>query len=211
MTRRRTTLAIAIAAAIVGLGACGDDTPAQLTGAVSDPLPVIGEVALPDATRDLEPFALQAESGGLLLVYFGYTNCPDFCPTTMSDAKLARTRLDDPERVALAMITVDPDRDFVERPELCDDGIVLSCYVRSFADDAHALGTDDPALLQRAATPFGAAYNVTTSGDAVVVEHTTYLYAVDDQGRIVVTWPFGTAIDDLASDLTLLLDRADAT
>jgi protein SCO1 len=202
----------ATVAALVGvlaLATCGSEQDGQLAGAVLDPLPVVAGITLPDATDGLRPFELRAEPGGLLIVYFGYTNCPDFCPTTMSDVKLARSRLDAPERISVAMVTVDPRRDFVEKPELCE-GIVLACYVRSFVDDAHALGTDDPTALQRAAAPFGAAYNVIASGDEVVVEHTTYLYAVDDQGRIVVSWQFGIPIDDLVSDMQTLLDRADA-
>ena len=153
---------------------------------------------------------MRAEPDGLLLVYFGYTNCPDFCPTTMSDVKLARARLDEPERVSVAMVTVDPDRDFVVDPERCADEIVLACYVTSFVDDAHALGTDDPALLSAAAAPFGAAYNVTQNGDEVQVDHTTSLYAVDDAGRLVLTWQFGVSIDDLASDMEQLLEETAA-
>lgn len=209
MIRSLTTCALA-AALVLTAGGCGSSGGSQLAGAVLDPLPVVAGVALPDATNDLEPFELKAPPGELLVVYFGYTNCPDFCPTTMSDVKLARSRLDDPEKISVAMVTVDPARDFVENPELCE-GIVLACYVRSFIDDAHALGTDDPAQLQEAATPFGAAYNVLTSGDEVIVEHTTFLYAVDDQGRIVVTWQFGIPVDDLVADMEILLDQYGGT
>ena len=207
---RRLARAATAAALLLGLTACGSSEQAELAGAVLEPLPVAAGIALPDATNDLQPFELKAQPGGLLVVYFGYTNCPDFCPTTMSDVKLARSRLDEPERISLAMVTVDPERDFVEKPEICDEGIVLACYVRSFVDDAHALGTDDPALLQQAAEPFGVSYNVIKNGDEVVVEHSTRLYAVDDQGRVVVTWQFGIPIDDLVSDMQILLDQADA-
>lgn len=210
MNRRPARRAVAAAALLVlGLTACGSSEDAQLAGSVLEPLPVVAGISLPDATNDLQPFELTAQPGGLLVVYFGYTNCPDFCPTTMSDVKLARSRLDEPERVSVAMVTVDPERDFVDKPELCD-GIVLACYVRSFVDDAHALGTDDPDALAEAATAFGVSYNVLKNGDEVVVEHSTRLYAVDDQGRMVVTWPFGTTVDDLTSDLRILLDQADA-
>lgn len=208
--RHLRCLTALVGAAALTLAACGGEQETRLAGAVLDPLPVVAGVTLPDATADLAPFELKAEPGGLLVVYFGYTNCPDFCPTTMSDVKLARSRLDDPERVSVAMVTVDPERDFVVNPDLCEDEIVLSCYVRSFVDDAHALGSTDAAELQAAAAPFGAAYQVIRSGDEVVVEHSTYLYAVDDQGRIAVSWQFGTAIDDLVSDMQILLDRADS-
>ena len=63
----------------------------------------------------------------------------------MSDVKLARQRLDDPDRVDAAMVTVDPGRDLD----------VLADYVTSFVPEAHALGTDDFAALDRAAGPFG--------------------------------------------------------
>lgn len=209
MRVRSVRVAACALVAALALGACGSGEQSQLAGAVLDPLPVVAGITLPDATNDLQPFELKADPGSLLIVYFGYTNCPDFCPTTMSDVKLARSRLDEPERVSVAMVTVDPERDFVEKPELCE-GIVLSCYVRSFVDDAHALGTDDAGALQQAAAPFGAAYNVLKSGDEVVVEHSTYLYAVDDQGRIAVSWQFGIPIDDLVADMEILLDREEA-
>ena len=170
----------------------------------------MGSLSLPDATADSEPFTFRADPGGLLMVYFGYTNCPDYCPTTMNDVKLARARLDEPERISMAMVTIDPERDFVIDAERCDEAIVLACYVRSFIPDAHVLGTDDPALLSSVAAPFGVTYNIETSGDEVIVSHSTSLYAVDDQGNLVITWQFGIPIDDLASDMETLLEEQPA-
>jgi protein SCO1 len=202
-----------LATAFIVPSACGDDTlggdaddgTPEFAGYQREPLPEVGSLSLADATAEGAPFELRAEPGGLLLVYFGYMNCPDYCPTTMSDVKLARARLDDPERVSVAMVTVDPDRDLVTDEARCDDGAVLACYVRSFVPDAHALGSDDDAALAAAAAPFGVTYNVETSGDESIVSHSTSLYAVDDQGRLVLTWQFGTAIDDLAADIEALL------
>lgn len=211
MSLRR--LLAGLAAVAVVSAACGADSAGgagDLTGYRRDPMPEVGDVELPDATADGQPMALQAAPGGVLLVYFGYTNCPDFCPTTMSDVKLALARLDEPERVSVAMVTVDPNRDFVLDPDRCADRIVLACYVTSFVGDAHALGTDDAALLSKAAAPFGAAYDVTDAAGQIEVSHTTSLYAVDDQGRLVLTWQFGVAIDDLTSDLESLLEEASA-
>ena len=72
------------------------------------------------------------------------------------------------------MVTVDPERDTA----------VLADYVRSFVPDAHALATDDPALLATVAEPFGVSYQVSTSRTGRVdVAHTTFLFAVDDTGR----------------------------
>ncbi|HUF97457.1 MAG TPA: SCO family protein, partial [Ilumatobacter sp.] len=182
----RATLVVVL---VVGLAACGtpddatsdSDTSGELptTGYRRDPAPDVSDFALPDLSNDGSPYALRAEPDGLLVVYFGYTNCPDFCPTTLSDLRIAQNRIaaERPElgdRIAEAMITVDPDRDVP----------VLADYVESFFEDGHALGSDDPKVLAQVAEPFGVGYAVTPadeseSGDREVA-HTTSLYAVDD-------------------------------
>ncbi len=191
-------LAVALSAA-----ACGDDDGGSgaLAGYVREPLPDVGALALPEATNGGEPFGFRAPDGGLLLVYFGYTSCPDVCPTTLSDVRTALADLGEERSgdIELAMATVDPDRDVDQ---------VLGGYVRSFVAGAHALRTTEDAELRRAAEGFGVEYDVTvTDGGEVEVVHTGSLYAVDDTGRLVVTWPFGTSVEDLTDDLDLLLDR----
>jgi protein SCO1/2 len=192
------------ALAVLGLTACGG-SDAALHGFVRDPAPNVADITLPDVSDGGTEFTLRADQDKLLVVYFGYTSCPDFCPTTMSDVKLARARQDDPERIDVAMVTVDPGRDLATDPDRCD-GVILDCYVNSFVEGAHALGTDDPDALSRAAAPFGAGYQVSTNDDGeIIVDHTTFLYAVDDAGDVVMTWQFGTPIDDLESDFRQLL------
>lgn len=206
---RRRTSAVAVAAivgvmALVGSVACssgGDDY--QLGGWVRDPLPSVDTVALPDVTADDAPFAFRAPPGGILLVYFGFTFCPDMCPTTLSDVQAALGTLgDDADRVAVAFVTVDPDR---------DQGEQLTSYIGFFTDGkGHALRTDDPEVLRQAADAFGVDYAVTVNDDGEVdVGHTAHLFAVDDQGRLLVTWPFGTDAEVLAADIAYLLDQQD--
>lgn len=202
--RSRARLAVlAGALTTVAIGACGGDEPAELTGFEREPAPNVGDFALPDLANDGESFPITAPDGGLLLVYFGYTNCPDFCPTTMSDAKLAINRLDDDDagRVEVAMVTIDPDRDLA----------ILADYVRGFVDDGHALGTDDASQLARVAAPFGVTYDIEENAETgeIEVAHSTWLYAVDDRGDIVLTWQFGVSIDELAKDMEILLRRYD--
>lgn len=191
---RRAASVITLALAVT---ACGGDER-ELVGFQREPAPVVAEYELPDLSNDGEPFALRAQQDELLVVYFGYTNCPDFCPTTLSDVRLALQQLDDPDQVAVAMVAVDPDRDLP----------ILAEYVGGFfPDNGHALGTDDPGLLSRVAAPFGAQYDVTTNDDGEIeVAHTTQLYAVDDAGEIVLTWQFGVSKDDLAGDMEQLLE-----
>jgi protein SCO1/2 len=196
--RTRAGLLSFVVAATALMAACGGGGDRELAGFVRTPAPVVDVAPLPDVANGGTDFHLRAQPGGVLIVYFGYTNCPDFCPTTMADVRLALKKLgDDAGKVDVAMVTVDPDRD---TPILAD-------YVQSFVDDAHALATDDPALLQQVADPFGVSYQVTTNdAGEIEVAHTTYLYAVDDQGQLALTWQFGISADDIAADVKALLD-----
>ena len=189
----------AIVAAVFSLfvAACGASSPAVLTGMVREPAPDVGGVVLPYEANGGRDFTTRAEPGRLLLVYFGYTSCPDVCPTTLADLRTAVQGLgDEGERVDVAIITVDPDRDVPER---------VTNYLHAFFDDGHALRTGDPAQLAAAADRYGAAYEVTTTADgSVEVAHSAFLYVVDSAGRILVQWPFGTLSEDMKNDLAYL-------
>jgi protein SCO1/2 len=187
-------------AAALALASCGGESR-QLVGYSVEPVPAVGDITLPDLSNDDAAFALRADPGKMLLVYFGYTHCPDFCPNTMTNVKLARQQLDDPAKLEMAMVTVDPARDLG----------TLATYVTSFIPDAHALGTADDQALNHAASAFGVSYDVSTdaSGETEVA-HTTLLYAVDDSGHVVLAWPFGVSKDDIASDVDQLLDQQPA-
>lgn len=195
----RTALAATVTSILLVTACGGDDSRAELAGYVREPGPAVDQVALPDLSRGGDDFHLRAEPGELLVVYFGFTNCPDVCPTTLADLRAALRRMDDADaaRVSLAVVTVDPDRDI---PLLTD-------YAQTFVEDAHALATTDPALLRAAAEPFGVSYSVVEADDGTIeVAHTAQMFVVDDQGQLVLTWQFGIAADDLASDLGLLLE-----
>ncbi|GIU86694.1 MAG: electron transporter SenC [Acidimicrobiia bacterium] len=190
-----------------GGGGDGDGEDGSLQGVRRDPPLEVAQVTLPDATAGGEEFTTTAGDGGLLLVYFGYTSCPDICPTTMSD--LARAIEELPahlaRRVEVAMVTVDPERDTAE---------VLDGYLAHFFEDTrrHALRTDDTGRLEAAKRAFGVRAQVEAhdpGDDDYDVSHTAVTYAVDDSGRVVVEWPFGTTPDAIRSDLETLLEEAD--
>jgi protein SCO1/2 len=203
----RKLLAAVAAVAVLTTTACGGGDDHELVGLTRDPEPQVDDTPLPDVADGGKPFTFKAPAGGLLIVYFGYTNCPDVCPTTLADLKVALADLgDDASRVATAMVTVDPQRDTA----------VLADYVQSFVPGAHALATDDQAALQAVAGPFGVSYSVTTSPTGEVqVAHSSYLFAVDDAGKLVLTWPVTadaettTSAKDLAADMEQLLRDAD--
>lgn len=191
---RLISLALLLGLLVVACGAGSE----ELTGFVREPVPDVGDRTLPAVSSGGADFSLVAPDDGLLVVYFGYTSCPDVCPTTMSDLRSAVKDLgNDADRVEVAMATIDPGRDHDE---------LLTNYVHAFFGDGHALRTDDPDELASVAEVFGAVYSVeeTADGDIEVV-HTGHTYVVDDQGKLRLTWPFGTTTEDMTSDMRILL------
>ncbi|MEY4606017.1 MAG: hypothetical protein RLY45_777 [Actinomycetota bacterium] len=204
-TARKHTLRIGLlAAAAVAVAGCAADGSGDgssnhiISGVVNDPPLSVAGLSLPDATASEADFKLTAAGGGLLIVYFGYTACPDICPTTMHEVEVALREVGGlAEQVEVAMVTIDPARD---EPQ------TLTRYVRGFVPDGHALRTTDDALLHEVAAAFGASFTITTTADgAVDVGHTPSLYAVDDSGTVVVTWPFGLPGSAIADDIEILL------
>lgn len=209
-TMRLHVLFVTLACCVLVVTGCSGETvpeSADFDESLSQALPTssvigrsVGDIALPDVSDGGAPFTLRADPDGLLLVYFGFTSCPDICPTTLSDVKSALSGLGDArDRVAMAMVTVDPERDL---------DAILGGYLRFFVPDGHALRTGDDRLLRTAADAFGADYDVIKTADgAVEVTHTAYLYGVDATGEIAIVWPFGAEPDRIRSDVEGFLSR----
>lgn len=207
--RRYTLLAALAWIVLVATGCSQDSVPvtAEFDESLTQSLPTagvigrsVGDIVLPDVSDGGAPFTLRAGPDGLLIVYFGFTSCPDICPTTLSDVKSSLAGLGEArDRVTTAMVTIDPERDL---------DATLDAYLRFFVPDGHALRTGDDALLRSAADAFGADYDVVKASDGnVEVTHTPYLYGVDDTGEIVIVWPFGAEPDRIRSEIEGLLER----
>jgi protein SCO1/2 len=203
---RRLAALIAVVFAAALFAACGEDDPAEgsdLAGIVRAPALQVGGIELSDVSDGGdEPVAMRAPAGELYLVYFGYTSCPDICPTTMSDISVAVNDLsaDLAPRVTVGMVTVDPERDTAE---------LLDGYLGHFFDRKMALRTEDPEVLAAAAEAFGVRFEVEAheSGTSYGVSHSAVTYVVDDAGTVVVEWPFGFDSRDMTADLTTLLTK----
>jgi protein SCO1 len=198
---RQVAMATIITFVLVACGGSSDGGSGDtLSGAVIDPAPQVDLVSLPSLSNPGTDIDFRARPSGVQVVYFGFTNCPDVCPTTLADLTIALRKLDpsDADLVDVVMVTVDPERDLE----------VLDTYVTSFIEDAVAAGTLDIEQTAAAGMPFGASWEVRTLDDGTVeVDHSPFLYAVDDAGRLVLTWQFGATSDDMSNDLSLLLNR----
>ncbi|MCB0861854.1 MAG: SCO family protein [Solirubrobacterales bacterium] len=199
-------LLIVAALAVIVTGCGSDDSSGELNGITRVPPARTGNLTLPDDSpqsggREIE---VKGQADGLMLVYFGYTSCPDVCPTTLADLRNALAELDPDQRqrVQVSMVTVDPDR---------DTGHVLNGYLAHFFGPGqyHSLRTTDPARLDRADRIFGASHKLgkPDADGNYDVSHTALVYAVDPQGTVEVEWPFGTDADLIAEDLKTLLDK----
>jgi len=189
--------------ASISLVACGASSD-EVRGLVRDSPLDVSMLAVTDVTSQgaysdhVGEFRFMAREGNLLVVYFGYTNCPDLCPTTLAELRSARKRLgDDGARVDLAMVTVDPERDSPE---------VMNGFLASFTDQFHALRPSTSDELGDAEDAFLASSSISRSPSGEIeVSHTANAYVVDDTGRVVVEWPFGHGVDSMENDLRILL------
>jgi protein SCO1 len=160
----------------------------SLRGAVIDPPWAAPEISLQD--QNGKPFTLADQRGKVVLLYFGYVNCPDECPLTMAHTKLARESLGDRARdVQVVMVSTDPARDTPQ---------ALKTFMEHF--DPSFLGLTGPVSnLQKTWQDYGV--TVEDGGET----HSTYLYVVDPAGNIRETFLPDTEPQDIAADIKLLL------
>lgn len=178
-------------------GVTATPDPIGFAGYVKSPARDVASVSLPTVAGEETPMVPPA--GGLLIVYFGYTQCPDVCPLTLGVLKraVAAQTPADSKRVHVAMITVDPSRDTDK---------VFGTYLHGYFPSGLALRTDDPVRLRAAADGFGADYSIRATADGKrQVDHSAELYVVDDHGKIVLAWPYGLGPEPIARDLQRLL------
>lgn len=196
MDRRHLLQAVAaVAASPLLLAACGERKPqfnaVDLTGA-----DYAKDFQLPDTDGKVR--RLQDFKGKAVVVFFGYTQCPDVCPTTMADIAQAKKLLGaDGAKVQGIFITIDPERD---TPEL------LKAYVANFGPDFVALrGT--PEQTAAVAKDFKVYYKKVegkTPG-SYTMDHSAASFVYDPQGRLRLYARYGAGPQVLADDLKQLL------
>lgn len=148
-------------------------------------------------SQDGAPVLINApQKGKVSVVFFGYTQCPDVCPTTLGKMKLVMQKLGaDADKVRVIFVTVDPERD---KPE------VLKAYVDAF-DSGFTAAYTDPATTQKVAKQFQIIFQKEGTGLSYLVNHTANLYLLDENGRTVVSAPYEAKPESIAHDIKQIL------
>lgn len=198
MSFRRLS-AILLAASLALLAGCDRSEPSAATGFHA--IDITGadygrELVLPDIKgreRSLADFKGQA-----VVVFFGFTQCPDVCPTTLAElAEVKKALGEDGDRLQALFVTVDPERD---TPEL------LAAYMANFDPSFIALrGTLEQ--TQAVAKSFKAHFQKVPGEepDSYSIDHTAGAYVFDPQGRLRLFVRYGQPVEDWVADLKVLL------
>lgn len=181
-------------------GLLAGPTPAQtLKSGVFDPPRAAPEIALPATTG--KPFRLSSLRGKVVVLEFGYTQCPNVCPVSLAALAQARTLLGAAARdVQVVFITVDPARDSVP---------LLRDYLAHFDGTFIGIGGTQ-AQIDGLLRDYGISATKRPMGHSTTeygIDHSSYLYFVDRQGKLRALMPFGRPAAEIAHDLAILLKR----
>jgi protein SCO1 len=199
--RRRAMRWVAAGLCLALLAGCGDSTKWHSID-VSGSLPPLSLTML--RASDGKPVTQADYRGRIVLLYFGYTFCPDVCPTTLSNIAEILTRLGPQARhIRMLFVTVDPNR---------DTPAVLAAYVKNFAPQIEGLrGTPDQ--LAALARRYRVVYSVTpaTEDHSYEVTHSSAIYVFDGSGaaRLIIASLASTTPDiaGTAADLKRLAEQ----
>ncbi len=202
---------VRLAAALVAVVLCAacsapaekPAAPPQAAAASLPLLPLGGDFELTD--HNGQPFKLESLRGKVALVFFGYTMCPDACPTTLSKLSAAYARLapEDRARVKAIYITIDPERDTPE---------VMKSYLAYFGVDAVGLsGTPDQ--IAAVAHLFKAHYERSDAKTAggYLMSHTVSVFGLDAQGKARTVIDYDASVDLVVKEIQGLLHAPPVT
>jgi len=197
MNRSVIWVGVGVLLGLVGLVVVVLAQPYTLHGSVIEPPQPAPAIVL--ASSSGQNFELTQQRGRVVLVYFGYTYCPDVCPATLSQLRQVMAGLgEQAARVQVVLVTVDPQRDTPE---------ILQRYMSAFGPTFTGLSGSEAQLdpvwkaygVYRAIRPMG------ENPGAYTVDHTSRVYVIDLKGNLRLTYAMGTNVDDMVQDLKYLL------
>lgn len=216
-TTRRGLFVAAAGAGLVAAGLVGcssDDTAApaakvgERPGGYRAGTLISNGPALPDVTltdTNGKPFALARDvTTPVVLLFFGYTNCPDICPGILADLASARQRAGDEvaQKVTVVLVSTDPPRDTPE---------VMKQYLQRI-DPSFVGLTGDLEVIRKAGMGLGITMEQTAElpSGGYEIEHGTQVYGFGADRKAQVLWSQGTSIGDYKDDLTRLVETQPA-
>jgi protein SCO1/2 len=169
--------------------------------AIAQPPKLLDDFVLTD--QEAKSFSFSQLRGTPTLLFFGFTHCPDVCPSTLAQLALLRNSADQRLRgTALVMISVDGER---------DTPAVLKAYLAQVLPPCIGL-TGEPQAVRRIAAQFSAVFFKglpDKPGDPYLVAHTSQIYLIDRQGRLRATF-FDAPLDALRRTTAAIADEAAA-
>lgn len=163
-----------------------------------EPFPAAAEIELTKA--DGETFRISEQRGKIVLLFFGFTSCPDVCPTTLAEMTQVMNELGSAsENVEVVFVSVDPKRDTPEK---------VQEYAARFNSKFIGLSGTQAEL-----EPIWKSYSIfrtevqTDSAMGYTVDHTARLNLIDADGNLRLSYAYGTPLEDIVHDLELLLRK----
>lgn len=192
---RRALLGL-VAAALFPLAGCRGRSPVSFKATDITGADFGRHLALTD--HHGKPRSLEDFKGKVIVVFFGYTQCPDVCPTTLATLREVREKLGpDGNRLQVLFVTVDPERDTEQ---------LLALYVPAFHPDFLGLHGDLEATAQ-AAKEFKVFYSKSPgkAPTSYTIDHSAGVFVFDTQGRIRLFGSHGYTVDSYLNDIRVLL------
>jgi len=164
-----------------------------------EPYPVAPEFSLTRVSG--ETYRLSEQKGKVVLLFFGYTSCPDVCPTTMAELKQALDRLSPKnlENVQVVFVTVDPKRDTPGRIQEYVNHFNPAFIGLSGSEDTLAKVWNDYGIFRLEVPGVSAA--------GYTIDHTARVTMIDQSGNMRISYGFDTPVEDVVHDLQLMLRK----
>lgn len=154
------------------------------------------KTTVPLITADGQTLALNQANPQVTVVFFGFTQCPDVCPTTLGHMKLVTDELGaDADKLRVVFVSVDPERDTQE---------VLKQYTSAFNPKFIGASTDLP-NTQKLARDYQITFEKVGNGSSYMINHTATSYLIDQSGKVRVSIPYNTDAKTIAHDIKQLL------
>ena len=141
--------------------------------------------------------SLQQFRGKYVLLLFGFTHCPEICPTTLARAARVRRALSHKDDLVIVFVTLDPERDSPQS---------LSSFVTAFDKDIVGL-SGSAEQIKKVADRYRVSYTKQATGKSYTIDHSAYIYLIDREGKTAFLYPDHEPASHIAQDIESLMKK----